>query len=294
MRAADQALRDCRDAETVAAQAAAAASAHLTAARQHVDAAARRPRRRPADEATIRAQLPRARRPRRRRPDRAERRWPQRARRTATAQRAADGETATEAALRSALGRTRDPLVALGAPAVDQLDILQGWQLLADWSGGAQKYRRTASFRRRDRGGRRRARADDRRARPARGRGRADDSYTAENQATGSPGTRRRRPRRPGGAVGAADGGAARRPERGRGRRPSWPGSTCCRPLPLRRTWCCAGPDSRAAKRPTPRRRSTRSYAAAWQSLRTARDGFVAPRRPGAARWVGRSGLVRR
>ncbi len=58
-----------------------------------------------------------------------------------SAQRAADGETAAETALRSALGRIRDPLVVLGAPAVDQLDIVQGWHLLAQWSGGAHEDR---------------------------------------------------------------------------------------------------------------------------------------------------------
>ncbi len=274
VRAADQVLRDRRAAETVAAQAHAAASAHLTAARQHVDRLRADLGDGPTDEAAIRAQLrdldaltdasrnaqnavAAARRAQR------------------SAQQAADGETATEAALRSALARTRDPLVALGAPAVDQPDILQGWQLLAEWSGGAQKYRRTglsdaetaAAVAQHTRAT---AERDQRAAETA-----ADDSYAAENQATG---LRER-------AAADLAGQEARSTQLAAALQGAPSAAEAQTELARLDVLQAAADEADVALRRARLARreaadaadtSTRSYAAAWQLLRTTRDGFVA------------------
>ncbi|GLY18181.1 hypothetical protein Kisp01_51950 [Kineosporia sp. NBRC 101677] len=42
---------------------------------------------------------------------------------------------ATEARIRSGLGQTRDPLVALGAPAVENLSLAEAWRTLIEWAG---------------------------------------------------------------------------------------------------------------------------------------------------------------
>jgi exonuclease SbcC len=51
----------------------------------------------------------------------------------------ADAESA-----RTALRRARDPLVALGAPPLDQSDLLTGWPALADWASAQAATRRSA------------------------------------------------------------------------------------------------------------------------------------------------------
>ena len=274
VRSADRALHDCRDAETVAAQAAAAASAHITAARQHVERLRAGLGDGPADEAAIRAQL--------RELDaladasRTAQNAVAAARRAhRDAQQAVDGETAAEAALRSALGRTRDPLVALGAPAVDQLDILRGWQLLAEWSGGAQKYRRTGlSDAETAAAAAEHARAiaerDLRAAETA-----ADDSYAAENRATGLreraaadvAGQEERSAQLAAALQGAP---SAEEAEAELARLDVLQAAAAAADLVLRRARLARREAADAAET------STRSYAAAWQSLRTARDGFVA------------------
>ena len=271
--AADQVLRDRRAAETVAAQAHAVASAHLTAARQHVDRLRADLGDPATDEAAIRAQLrdldasttP---------PGTPRTRWPP-AHAQRSAQQAADGETATEAALRSALARTRDSLVALGAPAVDQPDILQGWQLLAEWSGGAQKYRRTGLSDAETAAGVAQqtlaaAERDQRAAETA-----ADDSYAAENQATG---LRERaaahlagqgaRSTQLAAALHGAPSAAQARTELARLDVLRVAADEADGALRRARLAGRAAADAADA--------STRSYAAAWQLLRSTRDGFVA------------------
>jgi exonuclease SbcC len=51
-----------------------------------------------------------------------------------TARRHGEQLAATEAQIRSGLGQTRDPLVALGAPAVEELPLAEAWQRLIGWA----------------------------------------------------------------------------------------------------------------------------------------------------------------
>ncbi|MFJ9785090.1 AAA family ATPase [Amycolatopsis sp. NPDC101161] len=60
------------------------------------------------------------------------------------AQTAADGVEKSFAAAREALRAARDPLVELGAPAVDDADVPAGWQRLTAWAAATLEDRRTA------------------------------------------------------------------------------------------------------------------------------------------------------
>jgi exonuclease SbcC len=62
----------------------------------------------------------------------------------AVAQAAARQVEVDSAALRSGLHRTRDPLVALGAPGFDGADLVASWTLLVDWAGREATARRQA------------------------------------------------------------------------------------------------------------------------------------------------------
>ncbi|WP_410642124.1 AAA family ATPase [Amycolatopsis sp. lyj-346] len=62
----------------------------------------------------------------------------------AAAQREADGVEKSFAAAREALRAARDPLVELGAPAVDGDDVPAGWRRLTGWAATALADRRTA------------------------------------------------------------------------------------------------------------------------------------------------------
>jgi exonuclease SbcC len=62
----------------------------------------------------------------------------------AAAQQEADAVEKSFAAAREALRAARDPLVELGAPAVDGDDVPAGWQRLTAWAASALEERRTA------------------------------------------------------------------------------------------------------------------------------------------------------
>jgi len=62
----------------------------------------------------------------------------------AAAQHEADGVEKSFAAAREALRAARDPLVELGAPAIDGDDVPAGWQRLTAWAASALEERRTA------------------------------------------------------------------------------------------------------------------------------------------------------
>lgn len=62
----------------------------------------------------------------------------------AAAQREADGVAESFAAAREALRAARDPLVELGAPAVDADEVPAGWQRLTTWAAATLEERRTA------------------------------------------------------------------------------------------------------------------------------------------------------
>ncbi len=131
--AAETAARKARAAQTVAASTAATATAQLSAATAHRARLQAALDGRPADIADIRHTL--------RRLDGLEAdvrgaadalgraRTAHTAAQTATRQ--LDGEVA---ALRTALRTVRDPLVALSAPALDDIDLLGAWTLLAGWA----------------------------------------------------------------------------------------------------------------------------------------------------------------
>lgn len=142
VRARDRALNRARAAQSTAATAETALATRLAGAREQLAGLTERLAGRPADLEALARTLARI--------DRLEadaRTASTQLRRLRTAHEAAVAAARTldadTAAARRALRAVRDPLVAFGAPSVDEADLLGAWTALAEWAGQQARARRT-------------------------------------------------------------------------------------------------------------------------------------------------------
>lgn len=140
--ARERAVARARAAQSAAATAETALATRLAAAQEQLAAVTARLAGRPTDLAELRAGLAQI--------DRLETDAREAATHLRRSRGAHDGAVAAArsldadtAAARRALRAARDPLVAFGAPGVDEADLLGAWTALADWAGAQAGARRT-------------------------------------------------------------------------------------------------------------------------------------------------------